>query len=65
MKNLANKTLSDNDGVTICKPSVYQLSIITDPTIGKSVRVSHMGELVIEFPLDADQCQLLASKLIQ
>ncbi|HGJ5855976.1 hypothetical protein [Arsenophonus nasoniae] len=64
MSDLINKTILIEEGLTICKPSIYGLSIIDDKQSGKLVRISHSGNNIIEFPLTEIQCRALARKLM-
>ncbi|MDE9545309.1 hypothetical protein [Xenorhabdus bovienii] len=63
MSNLVNKTILKEDGITLCKPSIYELNIISDSGEGKEIQVSHMGNKIVTFELSTEQCLSLSEIL--
>lgn len=54
MTNLVNETLVTETGLTICKPNVYSLDVMTDAAGNKSLCLVNMGRELVRFEINDD-----------
>lgn len=54
MTDLINKTLVTSTGITLCKPDIYSLDILTDERGNKALCLLHMGSNIVQFDVNDD-----------
>ncbi len=61
--DLINKVMVTETGLTICKPDIYSLDVVKEDKGGKTLRISRMGNEVINFSMDESTVKALIEKL--
>ncbi|KFC08844.1 hypothetical protein GTGU_01242 [Trabulsiella guamensis ATCC 49490] len=63
MTHLVNKTLVTSGGITIFRPDIYSLDIVTDDNGNKELYILNNGEELIRFELNKESTEKLLSML--
>lgn len=59
MNHLINKTLVTSGGITLCRPDIYSLDIVTDDKGNKELYILNNGEELIRFGLNKESTEKL------